>query len=43
MSNIFLMASIIIIQHRIGNRQAERLRINESTKFNFRSSIKVQC
>ncbi len=32
-----------LVQHRIGNRRAERLRINGSAKFNFCSSIKVQC
>ncbi len=32
-----------LVQHRIGNRRAERLRINRSAKLNFRSSIEVQC
>ncbi len=32
-----------LVQHRIGNRRAERLRINGSAKFSFRSLIKVQC
>jgi hypothetical protein len=30
-------------EHRIGNRRAERLRINGSAKLNFCSSYQPQC
>lgn len=30
-------------QHRVGNRRAERLRINGNAKFNFRSAYQVKC
>ncbi len=31
----------VLLEHRIGNRRAERLRINGSAKFSFSSSIEL--